>query len=73
VGIAGGGDLLTVILTSWLAAGMSFKDSFIAASGQAHDIIDQSISHLEIALLENLHRLTPITKTASTVKLDGLA
>jgi pyridoxine kinase len=72
-GIAGGGDLLTVILTSWLAAGMSFKNSFIAASGQAHDIIDQSTGHLEIALLENLHRLTPITKTASTVKLDGLA
>jgi len=72
-GIAGGGDLLTVILTSWFAAGMSFKNSFIAASGQAHDIIDQSTGHLEIALLENLHRLTPITKTASTVKLDGLA
>ena len=71
VGIAGGGDLLTVILTSSLAAGMSFKNSFIAASGQAHDIIDQSTGHLEIALLENLHRLTPITKTASTVKLDG--
>ena len=73
VGIAGGGDLLTAILTSSLATGMSFKNSFIAASGQAHDIIDQSTGRLEIALLENLHRLTPITKTASTVKLDGLA
>ena len=61
-GIAGGGDLLTVILTSWLAAGMSFKTSFTAASRQAHAIIDQSANHLEIALLENLHRLTPITE-----------
>ena len=72
-GIAGGGDLLTVILTSWLTAGMSFKNSFTAASGQAHEIIDQSTGHLEIALLENLHRLTSITKTASTLQFDGLA
>ena len=59
-GIAGGGDLLTVIFTSWLAAGQSFHASFTAASTQAHAIIDKSANHLEIALLENLYRLTAI-------------
>ena len=64
-GIAGGGDLLTVVFTSWLAAGQSFEASFSAASTQAHAIIDESVNHLEIALLRNLHHLTAIGKRFS--------
>ncbi len=61
-GIAGGGDLLTTIFASWLASGHSFKNSFKAASAQAHAIIDRSNDHLEIKLLENINLLKPIPK-----------
>ena len=61
-GIAGGGDLLTTIFASWLASGHSFKNSFRAASAQAHAIIDRSNDHLEINLLENIDLLKPIPK-----------
>ena len=61
-GIAGGGDLLTTIFASWLASGHSFKNSFRAASAQAHAIIDQSNNHLEIRLLENIDLLETIPK-----------
>ena len=61
VGIAGGGDLLTAIFTSWLASGASIATSFQVASRDAHNIIDSSKGHLEIALFENLPALTPIT------------
>lgn len=59
-GVAGGGDLLTTIFASWLAAGQSFEDSFIAASKQAHAIIDLSNNDLEIDLLKNMNLLTTI-------------
>ncbi len=61
-GIAGGGDLLTTIFASWLASGHSFKNSFRAASAQAHAIIDQSNNHIEINLLENMDQLKPIPR-----------
>ena len=61
-GIAGGGDLLTTIFASWLASGHSFKNSFRAASAQAHAIIDRSNNHLEINLLENMDQLKPIPR-----------
>ena len=58
VGIAGGGDLLTAIFASGLAAGDEIQRSFTAASAKAHAIIDQSTDSREIALLENLGLLT---------------
>jgi pyridoxine kinase len=61
-GIAGGGDLLTTIFSSWLASGHSFESSFKAASEQAHSIIDRSDNHLEIKLLENIDLVKPIPK-----------
>ena len=61
-GIAGGGDLLTTIFASWLASGHSFKNSFRAASTQAHAIIDRSNNHLEINLLENMDQLKTIPR-----------
>ena len=57
-GVAGGGDLLTTIFASWIAAGQSYEDSFIAASEQAHAIIDLSNNNLEINLLKNMGLLT---------------
>ncbi|MDC1382061.1 bifunctional hydroxymethylpyrimidine kinase/phosphomethylpyrimidine kinase [Candidatus Puniceispirillum sp.] len=63
VGIAGGGDLLTTIFASWLAAGQSYEDSFIAASKQAHAIIDLSNNNLEINLLKNMGKLTAVPKS----------
>ena len=63
VGIAGGGDLLTTIFASWLAAGQSYEDSFIAASKQAHAIIDLSHNNLEIDLLKNMGLLTAVPKS----------
>ena len=60
-GIAGGGDLLTAIFASWLAAGRSVEESFAAASTDAHSIIDRSSGCLEISLFDNLHQLTPVT------------
>ncbi len=59
-GVAGGGDLLTTIFASWLAANQTYRDSFIAASEQAHAIIDQSTNSLEIDLLKNIQLLKPI-------------
>ena len=57
-GVAGGGDLLTAILACWLTAGHDLNVSFAAASRDAHHIIEDSASTIDIALFDNLHRLT---------------
>ena len=57
-GVAGGGDLLTVILACWLTAGHDLNAAFAAASHDAHRIIEDSASTIDIALFDNLHRLT---------------
>jgi len=58
-GVAGGGDLLTAILASWLTAGHDLPAAFTAASKDAHHIIDNSATAIEIALFDNLDGLTP--------------
>ena len=57
-GVAGGGDLLTAILACWLTAGHELNAAFAAASQDAHHIIDDSATAIDIALFDNLHRLT---------------
>ena len=57
-GVAGGGDLLTAILACWLTAGHDLNAAFAAASQDAHHIIDDSATTIDIALFDNLHRLT---------------
>ena len=57
-GVAGGGDLLTAILACWLTAGHDLSAAFAAASHDAHHILDDSASAIDIALFDNLHRLT---------------
>ena len=57
-GVAGGGDLLTAILACWLTAGHDLNAAFAAASHDAHRIIEDSASTIDIALFDNLHRLT---------------
>jgi len=57
-GVAGGGDLLTAILACWLTAGHGLDAAFAAASQDAHHIIDDSATAIDIALFDNLHRLT---------------
>lgn len=57
-GVAGGGDLLTAILACWLTAGHDLNAAFAAASHDAHRIIDDSASAIDIALFDNLQRLT---------------
>ena len=57
-GVAGGGDLLTAILACWLTAGHDLNASFAAASRDAHHIIEDSASTIDISLFDNLHRLT---------------
>ena len=57
-GVAGGGDLLTAILACWLTAGHDLSAAFAAASHDAHRIIDDSASLIDIALFDNLQRLT---------------
>ena len=57
-GVAGGGDLLTAILACWLTAGHDLNAAFAAASRDAHRIIEDSASTIDIALFDNLHRLT---------------
>ena len=57
-GVAGGGDLLTAILACWLTAGHDLNAAFAAASQDAHHIIDDSATAIDIALFNNLHRLT---------------
>ena len=57
-GVAGGGDLLTAILACWLTAGHDLNAAFAAASQDAHRIIDDSATAIDIALFYNLHRLT---------------
>ena len=57
-GVAGGGDLLTAILACWLTAGHDLYAAFAAASQDAHRIIDDSATAIDIALFYNLHRLT---------------
>ena len=57
-GVAGGGDLLTAILACWLTAGHDLNAAFAAASHDAHHIIDDSATAIDIALFDNLHKLT---------------
>jgi pyridoxine kinase len=57
-GVAGGGDLLTAILACWLTAGHDLNAAFAAASHDAHRMIDDSATAIDIALFDNLHRLT---------------
>ena len=57
-GVAGGGDLLTAILACWLTAGHDLNAAFAAASQDAHHIIDDSATAIDIALFDNLHKLT---------------
>ena len=57
-GVAGGGDLLTAILACWLTAGHDLNAAFAAASHDAHCIIEGSTSTIDIALFDNLHKLT---------------
>ena len=57
-GVAGGGDLLTTILACWLTAGHDLNAAFAAASQDAHHIIDDSATSMDIALFDNLQRLT---------------
>ncbi len=57
-GVAGGGDLLTAILACWLTAGHDLNAAFAAASHDAHRIIEDSASTIDIALFDNLQRLT---------------
>ena len=53
-----GGDLLTAILACWLTAGHDLNAAFSAASHDAHCIIEGSTSTIDIALFDNLHKLT---------------
>jgi len=57
-GVAGGGDLLTAILACWLTAGHDLNAAFAAASQDAQHIIDDSATAIDIALFDNLHKLT---------------
>ena len=57
-GVAGGGDLLTAILSCWLTAGHDLETAFNAASCDAHSIIDHSATDIDIALFDNLQQLT---------------
>ena len=57
-GVAGGGDLLTAILACWLTAGHNLNTAFAAASHDAHFVIDDSATAIDIALFDNLHMLT---------------
>ena len=57
-GVAGGGDLLTAILACWLTAGHDLNAAFAAASQDAHCVIDDSATAIDISLFDNLHRLT---------------
>ena len=57
-GVAGGGDLLTAILSCWVTAGHDLDQAFAAASDDAHNIIDRSATAIDIELFDNLQRLT---------------
>ena len=57
-GVAGGGDLFTAILACWLTARHDLKTAFAAASQDAHRIIDDSADATDIALFDNLQKLT---------------
>ena len=57
-GVNGGGDLFTAILACWLTSGHDLNAAFAAASHDAHRIIDYSASSIDIALFDNLQRLT---------------
>ena len=58
-GVAGGGDLLTAILSCWLSSGKDLNTAFIEASRNSHKIIDNSANAIEISLFDNLNCLTP--------------
>lgn len=53
--VAGGGDLLTALLSGHLCSGMGLADAFVRASKQAQSIIAASPTTRDLALLENLH------------------
>ena len=59
--VAGGGDLLTAILTGQLADGAAVDTAFRIASRTAQDIIAASDSPRDLALLENLDRVAALT------------
>lgn len=60
-GVAGGGDLLTAILSCWLTAKHDLDTAFAVASQDAHRVIDRSASAIDIELFENLQQLTNCT------------
>ena len=57
-GVAGGGDLLTAILSCWMTAGHDLDKAFAVASDDAHNIIERSASAIDIELFDNLQLLT---------------
>ena len=57
-GVAGGGDLLTAILSCWVTAGHDLDRAFAVASDDAHNIIERSPTAIDIELFDNLPRLT---------------
>ena len=57
-GVAGGGDLLTAILSCWVTAGHNPDMAFVVASDDAHNIIERSTATIDIELFDNLQLLT---------------
>ena len=57
-GVAGGGDLLTAILSCWMTAGHDLDKAFAVASDDAHNIIERSPAAIDIELFDNLPLLT---------------
>jgi pyridoxine kinase len=57
-GVAGGGDLLTAILSCWVTAGHDLDRAFAFASDDAHSIIERSATAIDIELFDNLPLLT---------------
>ena len=57
-GVAGGGDLLTAILSCWVTAGHDADRAFAVASDDAHNIIERSATAIDIELFDNLQLLT---------------
>ena len=58
LGVAGGGDLLTAILSCWVTAGHDADRAFSVASDDAHNIIERSTTAIDIELFDNLQLLT---------------
>jgi len=57
-GVAGGGDLLTAILSCWVTDGHDLDRAFAVASDDAHNIIERSPTAIDIELFGNLQLLT---------------